>query len=109
MTVTRSKPACLRTINSVPTARVVVSPPSTMNGWSRNGGYQLTLPPNAISVDPYQRVDAMLFYRGHKRYDVTVNVRNLLNARYIESPGNLQSFNGFGAPITAIASLRVFF
>ncbi|MGE3817669.1 MAG: hypothetical protein AB7G68_21060 [Nitrospiraceae bacterium] len=65
MTVTRSKPACLRTINSVPTA--------------------------------------------HKRYDVTVNVRNLLNARYIQSPGNLQSFNGFGAPITAIASLRVFF
>lgn len=47
--------------------------------------------------------------RGDKRYDVTVNVRNLPNATYIESPGNLSAFNIFGAPITAIASLRVFF
>lgn len=72
------------------------------------GGYELTQP-NVFSTAPYQRVDAVLFYRGHKRYDVTVNIRNLLNARYIESPGTLNGYNGFGAPITAIASLRVFF
>lgn len=72
------------------------------------GKYEL-LTPNAISTDAYQRVDAVLFYRGNERYDVTVNVRNLLNATYIESPGNLNAYNSFGAPITAIASLRVFF
>jgi iron complex outermembrane recepter protein len=72
------------------------------------GGYELSAP-NAISTDPYQRVDALLFYRRSNRYDVTVNIRNVLNQRYIESPGLLHGFNGFGAPITAIASLRVFF
>lgn len=72
------------------------------------GGYEVTLP-NAFKTDPYERVDAVFFYRGNKRYDVTVNVRNLLNQKYIESPGLLHGFNGFGAPITAIASVRVFF
>jgi iron complex outermembrane receptor protein len=72
------------------------------------GGYEVTLP-NAISTDSYQRVDALLFYRGNKRYDVTFNVRNLLNAKYIESPGSLAGYNGFGAPITAIGTVRVFF
>jgi iron complex outermembrane receptor protein len=72
------------------------------------GGYELTFP-NAFKTDPYERVDAVLFYRGNKRYDVSVNIRNVLNQRYIESPGLLHGFNGFGAPITAIASLRVFF
>ncbi len=72
------------------------------------GAYEVTLP-NRFGTDPYQRVDALLFYRGSKRYDVTVNIRNLLNQKYIESPGTLNAYNGFGAPITAIASLRVFF
>ncbi|MDN5942524.1 MAG: TonB-dependent receptor [Nitrospira sp.] len=72
------------------------------------GKYELSFP-NAISTDPYQRVDALLFYRGNERYDVTVNIRNLLNATYIESPGSINAYNGFGAPITAIASLRIFF
>jgi iron complex outermembrane receptor protein len=72
------------------------------------GGYELSLP-NVVSTDPYQRVDAVLFYRGNKRYDVTVNLRNLLNAKYIESPGTINSYNSFGAPISAFASLRVFF
>lgn len=70
------------------------------------GKYELSSP-NAISTEPYQRVDATLFYRGNERYDLTVNIRNLLNATYIESPGSLVGFNGFGAPITAIASLRI--
>jgi iron complex outermembrane receptor protein len=72
------------------------------------GGYEVTVP-NRVSTDPYQRVDALLFYRGNKRYDVTVNLRNLLNAKYIESPGTLNAYNGFGAPISVFASLRVFF
>lgn len=72
------------------------------------GQYEVSFP-NGIKTDPYQRVDALLFYRGNKRYDVTVNVRNLLNAKYIEGPGGINAYNSFGAPITAIASLRVFF
>jgi iron complex outermembrane receptor protein len=77
-------------------------------GVSFTGGYEVTLP-NAISTDPYQRVDALLFYRGNKRYDVTVNIRNLLNQKYIEYPGTVNAYNQFGAPISVFASLRVFF
>ncbi|BCA57160.1 TonB-dependent siderophore receptor [Nitrospira sp. KM1] len=72
------------------------------------GRYELTFP-NSISTDPYQRVDAVLFYRRDKRYDVSVNIRNLLNATYIESPGFPGGINAFGAPITAIATVRIFF
>lgn len=72
------------------------------------GGYDLTLP-NRIGTDSYQRVDAVVFYRGDKRYDVSVNVRNLLNEKYIESPGNSNAFNGFGAPISAFGTVRVYF
>ena len=72
------------------------------------GGYEVTLP-NAISTDPYERVDAVFFYRGNKRYDITVNIRNLLNQKYIEFAGTPNAYNQFGAPISAFASLRVFF
>ncbi len=72
------------------------------------GKYELSLP-NRISTEPYHRVDAVFFYRGDKRYDVTVNIRNLLNATYIEHAAFAGGLNTFGAPITAIASLRVFF
>lgn len=72
------------------------------------GAYELSQP-NRIGTNPYQRVDAVLFYRGNQRYDVTVNIRNLLNQKYIEGPGGLNAYNTFGTPITAIASLRVFF
>ncbi|MDN5941642.1 MAG: TonB-dependent receptor [Nitrospira sp.] len=72
------------------------------------GGYELTFP-NAIKTDAYERVDALLFYRGNERYDLSVNIRNVLNAKYIEIPRFIDFGNGFGAPITAIASLRIFF
>ncbi|BCA52867.1 ligand-gated channel [Nitrospira sp. KM1] len=71
-------------------------------------GYQVSLP-NRIKTDGYHRVDAILFYRGNKRYDVSLNIRNLLNATYIESPGNPNSYNSFGAPISVIGSVRVYF
>ncbi len=72
------------------------------------GKYELSLP-NALGTEPYHRVDAVLFYRGDKRYDVSVNVRNVLNATYIEHAAFAGGINTFGPPITAIASLRVFF
>lgn len=72
-------------------------------------GYEVTQP-NGIKTNPYHRVDAILFYRGNKRYDVSLNIRNLLNEKYIESPGNtLNSYNSFGAPISVFGSVRVYF
>jgi iron complex outermembrane receptor protein len=72
-------------------------------------GYEVTQP-NSIKTNPYHRVDAVLFYRGNKRYDVSLNIRNLLNATYIESPGNtFNSYNSFGAPISVFGSVRVYF
>lgn len=71
-------------------------------------GTELTFP-NRIGTEGYQRVDAVLFYRGNKRYDVSVNIRNLLNATYIESPGSFGFGNSFGAPVTAIGTMRVYF
>lgn len=73
-----------------------------------HGKYEVSVP-NSIKTDEYQRVDAVLFYRGSKRYDVAVNIRNLLNATYIESPGGINTYNNFGAPISAIGTVRVFF
>ncbi|MBX3301086.1 MAG: TonB-dependent receptor [Nitrospira sp.] len=72
------------------------------------GGYDLTLP-NQIGTNNYQRVDAVVFYRGDERYEVSVNIRNVLNETYIESPGNLNAYNGFGAPISAFGTVRVYF
>ncbi|GJL60151.1 MAG: ligand-gated channel [Nitrospirales bacterium] len=61
-------------------------------------------------TDPYQRVDAVVFYRPPKKaYDFTINVRNLLNQTYIESPGFDYAFNGFGAPVSVFGTLRVYF
>lgn len=71
-------------------------------------GFEVSLP-NKFRTDGYQRVDAMLFYRGNKRYDVTVNIRNLLNEKYIEFPNAIHGQNLFGAPITAFGTVRVFF
>jgi iron complex outermembrane receptor protein len=72
------------------------------------GDYDLQLP-NGVKADPYERVDGVLFYRGSKRWDVSFNVRNLLNAKYIEKPGTINWANGFGAPIMAFGTVRVFF
>ncbi|UJP05630.1 MAG: TonB-dependent receptor [Nitrosomonas sp.] len=73
------------------------------------GEIATTLGINQYNVRAYERVDALLFYRGSKRFDVSLNIRNLLDERYIEMPGVLAWGNGFGAPITALGSIRVFF
>ncbi|MGC4097093.1 MAG: TonB-dependent receptor [Nitrospira sp.] len=86
----------------------------TLQGFGFGGGvyfigdYDLLLP-NRVKVDPYERVDAVVFYRGSQRWDVSINVRNLLNARYIENPGTINWANRFGAPVSAFGSVRVYF
>lgn len=72
-------------------------------------GFELELP-NRYSTDAYQRVDAVVFYRPpQKAYDFTINVRNLLDATYIESPGTPTAYNQFGAPVSVFGTLRVKF
>ncbi len=72
-------------------------------------GYELNLP-NRFKTDGYERVDAVVFYRPpRKAYDFTINVRNLLDATYIESPSFLEFGNQFGAPLSVFGTLRVKF
>ncbi len=73
------------------------------------GEVNTTLGINQYNVQAYERVDAVFFYRGHKRFDVSLNIRNLLDKRYIENPGVISWGNSFGAPLTAIGSVRLFF
>ncbi|GJL49056.1 MAG: ferrichrome-iron receptor [Nitrospirales bacterium] len=74
-----------------------------------HSGFELTAP-NRFGTDPYQRVDAVVFYRPpQKAYDFTINVRNLLDKTYIESPGGLAAYNQFGAPVSVFGTLRVKF
>ncbi|MDR4496074.1 MAG: TonB-dependent receptor [Nitrospirales bacterium] len=72
-------------------------------------GYELQLP-NGFETDAYERVDAVVFYRPPKKaYDFAINVRNLLDATYIESPGTVSAYNSFGAPVSVFGTLRVSF
>ena len=44
--------------------------------------------PNSAFIEGYERVDLALFYTGARNWDIRFNVRNLLDADYIESPAN---------------------
>ena len=73
-----------------------------------HSGYELDR--GAVQTDPYERVDAIVFYRPpQKTYEFTINVRNLLDATYIENPGGLSGYNSFGAPATVVGTLRMTF
>ena len=73
-----------------------------------HSGYELDI--GLRQTDPYERVDAIVFYRPpQKTYDFTINVRNLLDATYIENPGSRIAWNGFGAPATVVGTLRYTF
>lgn len=61
---------------------------------------------NSYSVGAYARVDAALWYDFDERWRLSVNLRNLTDARYIEQPFN-QFNNTPGAPFSAIAAIRV--
>ena len=61
---------------------------------------------NSYTVGAYARVDAALWYDFDERWRLSVNLRNLTDARYIEQPFN-QFNNTPGAPFSAIAAIRV--
>ena len=60
----------------------------------------------SYSVGAYTRVDAAVWYDFDERWRLSVNLRNLTNARYIEQPTN-QFNNTPGAPFSVLAAIRV--
>ncbi|WP_447970941.1 TonB-dependent siderophore receptor [Nitrospira sp. M1] len=64
--------------------------------------------PNTISVNGYERVDAVVFYRPpQKAYDFTINVRNLFDTTYLDNVGNNNfNYSNFGAPVSVFGTLR---
>lgn len=60
----------------------------------------------SYSVSAYTRVDAAVWYDFDERWRLSVNMRNLTNARYIEQPTN-QFNNTPGAPFSVLATIRV--
>jgi len=74
-----------------------------------HGGFELELP-NRFRSDPFERVDAVVFYRPAKKiYELQINVRNLLDKTFIEGPGQIGGLNQFGAPVSVFGTLRVKF
>jgi iron complex outermembrane receptor protein len=60
----------------------------------------------SYSVGAYTRVDAAVWYDFDERWRLSVNLRNLTDARYIEQPTN-QFNNTPGAPFSVLAAIRV--
>jgi iron complex outermembrane receptor protein len=60
---------------------------------------------NSYSVGSYARVDAAVWYDFDERWRLSVNLRNLTDARYIEQPTN-QFNNTPGAPFSVLAAIR---
>lgn len=59
---------------------------------------------NSYNVGAYNRFDAAVYYDFDAHYRLSVNMRNLTNARYIEQPFN-QFNNAPGAPFSVLATL----
>jgi len=59
---------------------------------------------NSYRVGAYNRVDAAVYYDFDAHYRLSINVRNLTNARYIEQPFN-QFNNTPGAPFSVLATI----
>lgn len=59
---------------------------------------------NSFTVGAYNRLDALVYYDFDAHWRLSVNMRNLTNARYIEAPTNATN-NTPGAPFTVLATI----
>ena len=59
---------------------------------------------NSFTVGAYNRLDALVYYDFDAHWRLSVNMRNLTNARYIEAPTNATN-NTPGAPFTVRATI----
>ncbi|WP_409566206.1 TonB-dependent siderophore receptor [Methylobacterium sp. J-070] len=59
---------------------------------------------NSYRVGAYNRVDAAVYYDFDAHWRLSVNMRNLTNARYIEQPTS-QFINTPGAPFSVLATI----
>lgn len=81
-----------------------VTPALTVGGGVTASGARFTSNDNLVTLPAFTRVDAVASYRL-RRYTVSVNVQNLLDARYYESAGgNFQIYPG--APRHALLTVR---
>jgi len=64
---------------------------------------------DTVTSDAYERVDAVAFYRPVENVEVRLNIRNLTDATYVESPGLVTGYNSFGAPLSVFGSVKVRF
>jgi catecholate siderophore receptor len=59
---------------------------------------------NQVTLPEYARIDLTVFYRT-RHYDIAMNLRNLLNARYYETAhGNFTIYPG--APVNGLLTMR---
>ncbi|APT30696.1 MULTISPECIES: TonB-dependent siderophore receptor [Methylobacterium] len=59
---------------------------------------------NSFTVGAYNRLDALVYYDFDAHWRLSVNMRNLTNARYIEAPTSVTN-NTPGAPFTVLATI----
>lgn len=83
----------------------------TLSGWGFGGGVFfhsgfVVDRANEFETDAYERLDLVATYEWSEALDFQLNVRNVTDEVYIQSPGVVSSNNQFGAPRTFKGSLR---
>lgn len=56
-------------------------------------------------LEGYERVDLYAFYQGFERVDLRLQVRNVLDQRYVEASDRVNGFNQFGAPTAVLLTV----
>jgi len=60
-------------------------------------------------IDGYERVDLHTFYNGIRNITVALQIRNVLDEKYVETLATPGSLNQFGSPRAVLASVRINF
>lgn len=58
------------------------------------------------TIDGYERVDLQAFYNGFKHLKIALQVRNVLDEKYIETLERPRAYNHFGAPTAVLLTVR---
>jgi len=64
---------------------------------------------NEFKTDPFMRLDAVTFYRPIESVKLSLNLKNITDETYIESPGTVSQGNHFGAPFSVFGTISVRF
>lgn len=72
-------------------------------------GDRTVLDDNDATVDGHERVDLTAFYNGLEKAELSIYVRNVLDAEYIERPLFSSRLSQYGAPRSFVVRGRVKF